>query len=110
MKLPNAENAVVEMTKIRDYCLSTTHFRGKNKARVFQSIFGFTVDDAFEFQALLKKAAKEGDAVQGASDSFGTRYIIDFELSRNNRTARIRSCWMLPKNEAPPRFLTCYVL
>jgi hypothetical protein len=110
MKLPNAENAVVEIAKLRDYCLSSTHFRGRNKARVFQAALGITLDDAFELQAVLKQAAKEGNAMQGVSDLHGTRYIIDFEWSRNERTARIRSAWIVPANEAPPRFLTRYVL
>ena len=57
MKLPNAEQAIVEMSRLVDYCLSSTHFRGRNKARVFQSALGLTVDDAIELQEKLKQAA-----------------------------------------------------
>lgn len=35
MKLPNADRAVVGLAKLRDYCLSPTHPRGRHKARVF---------------------------------------------------------------------------
>ena len=110
MKLPNAENAILDLTKLREYCLSSIHFRGRNKARLFHSALGMTVEDAFELQAALLRAAIEAEAVQGASDPHGTRFIIDSELNRGPRTAIIRSAWLAPTKEAPPRFLTCYVL
>jgi hypothetical protein len=110
MKLPNAEQAIVEMSKLVGYCLSSTHFRGRNKARVFQSALGLTVDDAIELQETLKQAARDHHAVEGASDSHGIRYIIDFEMTRNGRTATIRSSWIVPAEDASPRMLTCYVL
>jgi len=46
IKLPNAERAIVEIEKLRDYCLSTTHPRGKHKAMVFSSVLGFTANEA----------------------------------------------------------------
>jgi hypothetical protein len=38
VKLPNAENAFVDIEKIRNYCLNQTHERRKHKARLFASI------------------------------------------------------------------------
>jgi hypothetical protein len=104
MKLPNAENVGVEITKLRDYCLSPTHIRGKNKARVFLAVLGLSNVDALELQSALKNAAYEGDAVRGVPDLYGVRYIIDFELTRNEKTAKLRSSWIVPANEGPPRF------
>lgn len=37
MKLPNAERAVVDVRKLRNYCLNAEHPRGQHKARVFKS-------------------------------------------------------------------------
>lgn len=31
MLIPNAENAVVELRKLRDYCLNAEHSTGKHK-------------------------------------------------------------------------------
>lgn len=42
VRMPNAERAVVDTRKLRDYCLSADHPRGRHKARVFQSVLGFT--------------------------------------------------------------------
>jgi hypothetical protein len=46
MKLPNAENAVVDIEKLRDYCLNPNHPEGKHKARVFQGRLAIGREDA----------------------------------------------------------------
>jgi hypothetical protein len=46
LKLPNAENAIVDIAKIRDYCLNPDHPEGKHKARVFLNKLGVTKSDA----------------------------------------------------------------
>jgi hypothetical protein len=35
MKIPNAENAVVDIRKLKDYCLNPQHEEGKHKSRLF---------------------------------------------------------------------------
>jgi hypothetical protein len=110
MKLPNGEVAIVEIAKIRDYCLSQRHSRGKHKARVFLAVLGISAEDAEEFRAVLLRAAIEGNAALGASDPYGTLYIIDFEMKRGEGSAMIRSSWIIRSGEAVPRFVTCFVL
>ncbi len=46
MKLPNAENAVIDIKKLRDYCLNPNHPEGKHKARVFLEKLDIGRDDA----------------------------------------------------------------
>lgn len=110
MTLPNGEAATVEIEKIRDYCLSPRHARGRHKARVFLSVLGMTAADSRELRGALIDAALKRDAILGTSDQYGTRYIIDFEFTRGGRAAEIRSCWIVRKGETAPRFVTCYVL
>jgi hypothetical protein len=38
------------------------------------------------------------------------RYVIDFELTREGRIARVRSAWIIRKGEDFPRLVTCYVI
>ena len=40
MRLPNGDRAVVDVRKVRDYCLSAEHPRGQHKARVFKRAWG----------------------------------------------------------------------
>jgi hypothetical protein len=46
MKLPNAENAVVDIAELRDYTLSPNHPEGKHKARAFLEKLGLERTDA----------------------------------------------------------------
>jgi hypothetical protein len=55
MKLPNAELAIIDEEKIRDYFLSMDHPRRKHKARVFQSALGLAASDTDDLIAVIKK-------------------------------------------------------
>jgi hypothetical protein len=110
MRLPNAEAAIVEIEKLRDYCLSSGHPRGRHKARVFYSLLGMTAADAEELRVALIDAALNEEASAGASDQYGARYTIDFQFRRGSRAAGIRSCWIVLTGEDAPRFVTCYIL
>ena len=52
MKLPNGDRAIVDIRKLRAYCLNLHHARGRNKARVFASV-GIRETDAEELRAAL---------------------------------------------------------
>ena len=110
MKLPNSEAAIVDLRKIRDYCLSEAHPRGKHKARLFELVLKMDSKDAEKLRDALLHVAGSAEASIGVADEYGVRYIIDFELEHNRRTARIRSVWMVRSGEDVPRFLTCYML
>ena len=74
-KLPNPENDVVETRKLRDYCLSPEHPRGRHKARVFASALGLTVDDSQELRRALLAAALSEEALVAEEDQYGQRYM-----------------------------------
>src|SRR5690348_17042539 len=90
MKLPGGEHAVVEIAKLRDYCLSPSHPRGRHKARIFAAVLGLTQADAEFLRQELLYAARESSAIRGGADEFGERYIVDFKSARNDRGAALR--------------------
>jgi hypothetical protein len=96
MRLPGGDQAVVDVAKLRDYCLSTDHVRGRHKARLFASVLGITSTDAEFVRLALLLAAREGDATAGEIDEYGARYTIDFELVHDDRRAAVRSAWIVP--------------
>ena len=110
MKLPDGESAILDLRKIHDYCLSPVHPRGKHKARVFELVLGMTGEDTVVLAGALQRVAAEHEAIQGASDKYGDRFIIDFDLEHKGRTAAVRSCWIVLAGEMMPRFVTCYIL
>lgn len=110
MRLPNGEAAIIEIRKIRHYCLSREHPRGRHKALVFERVLGMKAEHCEELRDALRRAAVERDATVGGSDGYGTRYIIDFELERGGRKAAVRSGWIVRSGENEPRFVTCFIL
>jgi hypothetical protein len=109
MKLPNGNVAIVDLRKLQAYCLNPQHPRGRNKARVFASI-GIRVSDVEELRAALLAAAVNSECQPGGPSPYGQRYVLDFELSLQDRRVTIRSAWIVRTDEDVPRLTSCYVL
>ena len=73
MITPNADRAVVDIRKLRDYCLDPEHDEGKHKARLFKAAFGITSNDASVLREALLQAVKIHDAKLGRRDGYGQR-------------------------------------
>ena len=113
MKLPNAENAVVDIEKLRDYCLNPTHEEGKHKARRFKEKLGLTVEDAERLRAAILDAILKVDAREQKPTQYGRRFVVDFELSWPEQkyitsTALVRTAWIIRNDEDFPRLTTCF--
>jgi hypothetical protein len=110
MKLPHAENAFIDLAKLRDYSLSTTHPEGKHKARVFAAALGLESSDAEWLRQQLLLAVLREDCQPGRMTEFGQRYTVDLMLKHDGREGRIRSAWIIRADEKFPRLVSCYVL
>ena len=110
MKLPNVEHAVIEIEKLRDYCLSTSHPRGRHKARVFSTALGMTANDSEELRDSILSAIVSEEALPTEQDQHGQRYVVDFTLKRQDKEAVVRSSWIVRVGEDYPRLTSCYVL
>jgi hypothetical protein len=111
VKLPNGQKAVVEIAKLRDYCLSMTHPEGRHKARVFRTVLGMGPADSAMLQERLRAVARDQEAVAGEVDGFGQRYVIDFTLEgHSGRRALVRSAWIVRVDDNSSRLTSCYVL
>jgi hypothetical protein len=109
VKLPNGELALVDIAKIREYCLNPDHPRGRHKARVFAAALGLTAAEAHLLQDALLAAARTSDSVLGDQDLYGQRYVVEFMMKGPTAAASIRSVWIVRGNEDFPRFVSCYV-
>ena len=109
MLLPKGERAIVDLRKLRDYCLNSNSPRGRHKARVFAAALGITVADAPKLRAKLLEMARTGEARRGELDLYGQRYTIDFEMETEVGKATVRSGWIVLHGKAAPRLTTCYV-
>jgi hypothetical protein len=110
MLIPNANNAIVDIRKLRHYCLNPEHDDGKHKARLFSSMLGMKAENAEELRLILLEIIKTREAKLGRSDRFGQRYTVDFEIAWQNRNATLRSGWIIEHDLITPKLTTCYPL
>lgn len=110
MKLSDGDRAIVDIEKLRSYCLDPGHPRGRHKARVFLSALGLSANDAEFLRAALARAAVVEDVKAGQSDKHGERYTLDCRIDRGEKSAVVRSHWIVRRGERFPRFVTCYVV
>ena len=110
MLIPNADNAIIDIRKLRDYCLNAKHDDGKHKARLFSSILGMKSDNAEELRQMLLEIVKPHQAQLGRRDQFGQPYTVDFEITWQNKSATLRSGWIIEHDSTFPKLTTCYPL
>ncbi len=110
MKLPNADRAVVDLDKLRNYCLNPAYRRGCHKARLFASLLGLTADHAGDLRDALLAAARNENAQPGERDEYGARYVVDFTMNGPAGQRTVRSGWIIRRDEDFPRLTSCYVL
>ena len=110
MTIPNADRAVVDIRKLRDYCLNPLHDEGKHKARLFATALCMTANDAERLRDILLQAVKRHDAKLGRRDDYGQRYTADFLLEWRGKRAIIRSGWIIEHHTDTPKLTTCYPL
>ncbi len=100
---------MVDIAKLRDYCLNPHHEDGKHKARVFAAALGLTGDHAEWLRARLLEAAVSEEASLDVETRFGTLYVVDFILTTVTGSAVVRSGWIVRQFEDFRRLTTCYV-
>jgi hypothetical protein len=73
--LPNADDAVIDSAKLRDYLLSTVHPLGRFKARFFNAL-GFSADRWHELESALRTQHLSQDAEQVLTMGSAQKFTI----------------------------------
>jgi hypothetical protein len=108
MRIPNAEHAIIDLRKLRDYCLNPHYPEGKHKARLFAAALGMTDADAEPLRDALLQAISVHEATLGRRDGYGQRYQVDFVFAWQGRQTVLRSGWIIEHGSDIPRLTTCY--
>jgi hypothetical protein len=108
VKLPFAERAIVDASKVRDYLLSSEHPVGRFKARVFGAV-GYNQRDWSRLQRDLFALAMTMEVELTASDEHGRRFAGTGNLAApNGWLLPVTTIWIIRSGEAAPRFVTAY--
>jgi hypothetical protein len=110
MKLPNANNLVVEREKIVDYLLNPAHRYGASKARFFAR-FGFRVEEWERLAEALREHGRIHEMARTVATGFGPRYAVEGELDTpGGRRPRVRTVWQMDEGTIAPRLISAYPL
>lgn len=108
MRLPNAERAVIDTSKLREYLLSELHPIGRFKAAFFVAL-GYK-DVAWErLESDLLHLAGSHDASPGQVSKYGRKYEVRGRLEGpSGRSAEVVTVWIVPVGEDVAHFVTAF--
>jgi len=72
------------------------------------SILGMTAGNAEELRQIILEEVKTQEVSLNRRDKFGQRYTIDFTLEWQNKSATIRTGWIIEPDSDIPRLTSCY--
>ena len=106
--LVGGNRAVIDPRKLTDYALSPAHPVGGNKARVFESAFGFNVRNADDLMLQLRKGVMETPATIGKIDQYGTRFTVDIPVTGPTGSGVVRTGWIYRPGSNTPELTTLF--
>ncbi len=110
MKLPKADQALVEREKVTEYLLNPVHRYGASKARFFGA-FGFRAGQWEILAQALREHGQNYDVAKTRETGFGPRYEVEGALrAPDGRRPRVCTVWQLDHAAVAPRLITAYPL
>jgi hypothetical protein len=82
MRLPHSDEAILDIRKIEDYCMSPSHPRGRHKARVFREALDLQRSDAAWLRNVLLEAGRSAEASRISVDPWGAHWRLDAAIRR----------------------------
>ena len=108
MKLPQADRAIVDERKVREYLLSRSHPIGRLKAAFFARA-GFEAKNWAALSSQLRELAVSGDATRGDAGEYGVKYLISGILKGPRGLGlEVTTVWLVPTGGGVPRLVTVY--
>jgi hypothetical protein len=75
--LPNADRAIIDERKVRDYLLNPLHARGEHKARMFAAALGYRRIDYQDLIAQIRSGILRCQAERMEPIRYGERFRVD---------------------------------
>jgi hypothetical protein len=106
--LPNADCAIVDDAKVREYLLSASHPVGRFKSVFFIGL-GFSAEDWTTLRDALLEFARAGDALPGQASPHGLKFEIRATLrGPSGREASVVTVWMISNGQDFAHFVTAF--
>lgn len=107
--LPGHGRAVLPADKLTGYVLNTEHPVGRNKARVFASVLGYTRENSGDLAQAIHTALPLHPATVRQTTQYGVQYSVDLPLTGPRGSAIVRTGWIVEPGSDAPRLTSAYV-
>src|SRR4051812_37318294 len=102
MRLPNADRAVVDPAKVRDYLLAAAHPVGRFKAGFFVSL-GYVAEQWERLRDDILILGYAGAVLTETATPYGRKFEVDGILTApSGRSATVRTVWLMRTGEDFP--------
>jgi hypothetical protein len=106
MKIPNSDQAIIEISKLTDYLLNIEHKRGGSKAKLLLQC-GYSLDNWQQLETDIRKFHLNADVNLIKETAYGTRYEIITELiTPSDRKILVKTVWQIDIGTEFPRLIT----
>jgi hypothetical protein len=106
--LRNADRAIIDERKVRDYLLNPLHARGGHKARIFAAALGYRRFDHARLIGHIRQGILTHEAVRMDAVPYGERFRVDISIVAPARSAIVRTLWIIRTGEDVPRLTSAY--
>lgn len=109
--LPNFEQAVIPIEKLRNYSLNPNHETGRHKAAVFKNMLGFEERHADVLAELIRKTLSQAPSERDKLDEHGERWTTYHPIvGLNGLTVVVTVAWIFRKERSDiPELISCYI-
>jgi hypothetical protein len=107
-KLPNADKAIIEAGKLKDYILSPVHPVGRFKAAFFRKL-GYSFANWEVLEQHLRDLILTEDFTKTEEIHYGKKFIIEGQLEcPSGEKVKVVTVWVILEGDNIPRFVTVY--
>jgi len=108
LKLPNAEDVIIDAEKIQQYILSSSHPVGRFKAAFFSGK-GYSAEKWQILEKDLRGIIIREDVIKIENTAHGDKYTVKGLLDcPNGEKVKVITAWIILNGEEIPRFITVY--
>jgi hypothetical protein len=106
MKIPNADRAVIEPSKLTEYLLNSEHKRGGTKAKLL-ILFGYSLENWQQLESDIRRFHLVVDVNVVKETMYGVRYEISANLlTPIDRQLFVKTVWQIDKGTDFARLIT----
>lgn len=105
-----ATTLIIDPAKLTSYALNRNHPRGQHKARLFEAILGYNLDNYMDLLEEIESKALDSQARLLHMDEHGYHYRVDVAVvGANGNQATVRTGWLILPEQNSAILTTLYV-